>query len=417
MGNRPNRSGRATTAPRLGPRPLPLHLGIALSTWLSSLAGLPSLRNGSPLWKASLAKAAADLAKEVASVAPETFVAAVESETRRRLDQFLTGLEAYRKHPYRRNVPEPATAWSEGTTRLLDYATADDSSPARQPVLVIPSLINRAYVLDLTRPRSLLRALTRSGLRPMLLDWDRPGPVERGFGLEDYVSGRLQAALDAVLEATGRRPIVLGYCMGGLFALALAIQRVEDVKGLALLATPWDFHADRPELSRALAASLTPHWFWVDQLGELPVDLLQTLFTALDPFLVMRKFSAFARLDPASPEAEAFVALEDWVNDGVPLAAPAARECVTWWYGENRPGRGEWRIGSQSIIPERVTVPTLVVVPERDRIVPPASADALATGLLDAVILRPPLGHIGMVVGKAARRRVWPALTRWLSPA
>ena len=40
--------------------------------------------------------------------------------------------------------PEPPTLWSAGATRLLDYGPA-----RRPPLLVVPSLINRAYILDL----------------------------------------------------------------------------------------------------------------------------------------------------------------------------------------------------------------------------------------------------------------------------
>src|SRR3546814_13388537 len=79
--------------------------------------------------------------------------------------------------------------------------------------------------------------------------------------------------------------------------------------------------------------------------GALHVDLLQGLFNAFDPFLVERKFAAFGTLDPDSAKARHFVALEDWLNDGVPLAASVARECLVGWYGRNTPARGAWRIG------------------------------------------------------------------------
>src|SRR3546814_17470322 len=94
------------------------------------------------------------------------------------------------------------------------------------PVLVVPSLFNRGYILDLSAGRSFLRWLADQGFRPFLVDWDSPGEAERRFDLTDYVAGRLEAALNVVLDATGGRPVaVLGYCMGGLLALALAQRR------------------------------------------------------------------------------------------------------------------------------------------------------------------------------------------------
>ena len=53
------------------------------------------------------------------------------------------------------------------------------------------------------------------------------------------------------------------------------------------------------------------------------------------------------------------------------------------------------------------------MVPAQDRIVPPASADALAQALPGAHTLLPPLGHIGMVVSNGARASVWDPLAAW----
>ena len=53
-------------------------------------------------------------------------------------------------------------------------------------MLVVPSLINRAYILVLAPGRSALRWLAAQGLRPILMDWGAPGPAEARFGLETY---------------------------------------------------------------------------------------------------------------------------------------------------------------------------------------------------------------------------------------
>ena len=61
--------------------------------------------------------------------------------------------------------------------------------------MFVPSLVNRAYVLDLAPGRSMLRWLAERGIRPVLLDWGWPGAAERSFTLTDYVAGRLERAL------------------------------------------------------------------------------------------------------------------------------------------------------------------------------------------------------------------------------
>ena len=400
----------ATVLPRLGPRPLPLHLMAAIASFGSSQAALPLLKSGWLAWRPELSEAGRELEKQLGAVGLEALATAVGAELRARADRFLAGIERYRDHPYRRDLADPPAIWEDGSTRLLDYGIAGKGTP----LLVVPSLINRAYILDLMAEKSLLRWLAKQGMRPLLVDWGKPEPLERGFSLTDYIAGRLEAAFEAAASASSEPMPVMGYCMGGLLALALAARGPRRVSALALLAAPWDFHAERPEQARLLGALAPMLAAFFRPLGELPVDVLQTLFAALDPLLALRKFTRFAELDPVSERAKEFVALEDWLNDGVPLALPAAETCLGEWYAENVTARGIWRIAGESIDPTRCTMPTLVVVPAHDRIVPPRSARALGEILPRAEVLSPPLGHIGMVVSREAPSMVWQPLAAWL---
>ena len=423
-------------SPRGGPRPLPLHLTTALNSWLGSQAALPLLKNGSIDWKPEVAARGVALSQQLANVQAQSpkaaprenapnqnknsagtqqdpFDQAVTKEVFRRLHDLAAGIKAYRRHPYHRALETPPTLWREGTTRLLDFNPAGG-----QPVLFVPSLVNRAYILDLSAERSLLRWLAaETGLRPLLVDWDAPGEAERNFTLTDYIAGRLDAAFDAALAISrdGASVAVAGYCMGGLLALALAIRRQDQVSRLALLATPWDFHTERVAQAKAAGRAINAASALLESTGELPVDVIQSLFAGLDPFLVLRKFIAFARLDPATEKAAQFVALEDWLNDGVPLAAPVARECLAGWYGENTPHHLQWSVSGNIVDPADFTKPALVLVPELDRIVPPKSASALGHALPDATVKTLAFGHIGMVVGARAKSTVWQPLADWLS--
>ena len=396
---------------RPGPRPIALHLTAAAMACHGAALGLPILRSRPELWHPELRAEAARLASDLAGVPPEAIAGAVAAEADRRFRGFLAAVEAYRRHPARRRLEAPPAVWRQGTTRLLDFGAGRKRPGA--PVLVVPSLINRWYVLDLSAERSFLRMLRRRGLRPLVVDWDAPGPEERGFGLDRYIAGRLEAALDAAVALAGAPVGLIGYCMGGLLALALALRRPDAVAALALLATPWDFAAGQPEQARVAAAAL-PLLEPLLAAGEAPVDLLQALFFALDPFQVVEKYRRFARLDPDSPRAAGFVLLEDWLNDGVPLAAPLFRECLAGWYGENRPGRRRWRVAGGLADPAALRCPALVVLPGRDRIVPPPSAAALADALPRADRLTPAAGHIGMVAGETAPAAVAAPVGDWL---
>jgi len=223
---------------RKGPRPLMMHLAMLTGVWTASSAALPLLKSGSLPWKGELEEDGADLVKKLEILQTPVFAAALNKEAARRLKLFHEGVAAYHAHPYHRTLSDPPVCWREGTTRLLDYGGDG------RPLLLVPSLINKAYILDLAERRSFARFLRQKGFRPLLVDWGAPEKAEINFTLTDYVAGRLEGALDGALAKTGAKNLgVIGYCMGGLLALALAQRRPEAVGRLALLATPWDFHA------------------------------------------------------------------------------------------------------------------------------------------------------------------------------
>jgi poly(3-hydroxyalkanoate) synthetase len=392
---------------RRGPRPLLLHLSLAMmrsavlsSAWLSWSAAWPS--------KTGIEEPLAKIAEHVAAGGPgaeSRFAQALLTEAWAQDRTFLAGIAAYRRHPYQRQIVDPPSIWTEGGSRLLDYR-AGDKGPL---VVVIPSLINRATILDLMPGKSLMRYLAAEGLQALLLDWGDPGAIERRFTLTDYIAGRLERALIAI-----DRPVILvGYCMGGLLALAAALRRPDLVRGLALLATPWDFHAPDADRACGLAGLLPALEPAMGITGALATDLLQMLFACLDPFETPAKYRNFARLDQVGAAARLFVAIEDWLNDGIPLAAPVARACLGEWYGENATAAGLWTIAGAAVDPTRLAQPTFIAIPNRDRIVPPESASALADLIPQATVHRPAAGHVGMAAGRRAEAELWRPLRDW----
>lgn len=388
------------------------------AAWRLSKPGSPSSKPDSPVPSpAGPGSALVDLLKEIAGLDQQRFGEALQREIGRRMERMADGILAYRRHPVQRDLENPPAAWSEGNTRLLDYGATHKAARARtaRAVLVVPSLINRWEVLDLTAEKSLLRAMAAAGLRPYLVDWGTPDDDERRFDLAAYIA-RLERALAFVAKRSRRSPAVMGYCMGGTMTVALTARRPRKVARLALLAAPWDFHADKA--GHAFLLSMGPMLAdAADKIGELPVDILQTLFWSLDPWLAAKKFERFLRLEPGSAGAREFVLLEDWINSGAPLAGPVARECLIGWYGDNLPGTGKWVVDGKRILPSKIARPSLVMIPSGDRIVPPQSASALADprrGLKNVTRHDLPLGHIGMVVSGRARELCWTPLIDWL---
>ncbi len=382
---------------RRGPRPLWLHLTQPSPDWKLVLQRLSAQGLAAGLASPSLG---------TPNLAPPSLGSPILPALSAHPDAaLLSGIAAYRRHPFHRTMEDPPAIWQEGSSRLLDYGSA-----GAPPLLVVPSLVNRAYVLDLLPEHSMLRFLAAGGMRPLLLDWGYPDEAERAFTLSDYIAGRLERAMEHV----GGPLTLVGYCMGGLMAVAAALRRPDLVQRLVLLATPWDFWAASARQAQDLAGLLPLLEPMMAESGTLSIDGLQTLFSLLDPGGVGAKYRDFAGQDQASARARMFVAMEDWLNDGIPLAAPVARETLAGWYGANAPMAGEWRVLGLPVRPERLDMACFVAAPARDRIVPPESAQALGRAIAGATMHTPRAGHIGMVAGSSARRELWEVLLEWL---
>jgi polyhydroxyalkanoate synthase len=376
------------------------------------------LRNGWMPWSEDLAEAGRELGNDLAKVDPQTFGPALLAELTESHAQFLSGLEAYRTHPYRRTLTTPPPLWEKNGISLLDYGALAQAPRPQRPVLVVPSLVNRFYIMDLMENGSFLRFLASRGFRPLLIDWGDTGADTGDRTLDWYIGEILSEALGEATDVNNGNPVpVIGYCMGGTLAAALTVLRPKQISALVLLATPWDFHCDHDGPHPGIVAARRALEALISNYGLLPVDALQSMFFSLDPLLGWRKFRAFSRLKPNSAKARAFVALEDWLNDGTPLTAPVARGCLFGWYLDNEPARGDWTVAGSEIDASTIQCPVLAAIPRRDRIVSPASARALIDAIPGGEWISPDTGHIGMMVGGSAKEKLWEPMCGWLETA
>ena len=322
----------------------------------------------------------------------------------------MRGLAAFQNAPRRARFiagqasGDPAAhrvAAQVGSAQLLHYG-GDRAKGA--PVVFVPSLINPPYILDLAPDASLLGWLAGQGIDAYLLDWGMPGAGDATLDLAGHVRDRLLP----LLRTLSQPPIVAGYCLGG--TLAAAVAAIETPRALAMIAAPWRF-GGFSDAARSAVARL-----WADakpaceQLGYVPMEVLQSGFWELDPARTIRKYADFADMAPDSAQAQSFIALEDWANEGAPLTLGAGTELFEALYAADDSGRGYWDIGDVTAIsPDRLSCPTLSIVSSTDRIVPAAaSAPAGECWTLD-------LGHVGMIVGRRAQPQLWRPLLEWLS--
>jgi polyhydroxyalkanoate synthase len=380
---------------------LPMQLMLALGTWLSSPSVSACANSGFLPWKVPESLNPAENAR---------LSQAVLEEAKSRANSLLTGVLRYLDTPYTRRVAEPPAIWKCGSARLLDYSAG---RAADEVVLFIPSLINRYYILDLDKERSLLRHLAAEGIYTLVLDWGVPGDFEREFDCGDYVTEILLPAIEFLQQTTGKKIILAGYCMGGVLSLAAASLKPDAIKKLTLFATPWNFHCHN--FSPFI---LGDDWqdmieSQINEKKQMAAEFLQSLFYWTAPWAFEQKYRRFAEM--RGKAAEEFVALEHWVNDGVPLVANVARECLLDWAQKNQLHSRQWVVDGKKIDPKKIRIPTFVVIPENDHVVPRDCAMPLANSLWQRKVLSPHAGHVSMIVGAEAKKQLWEPLVKWLT--
>ena len=370
--------------------PNPLMFPLAMMNYVGSMSELKRWSEESPFLKSVNQNHAQKLEK------------AVETEARQRFQAWMDGLSRYTSTPHTaRPVLSGKPIWQQGAVTLYNYGGKGE------PLLVIPSLINRSYVLDMEPRRSLMRFLSRHAGKAHLLDWGNPEEEPINLDIAQYITQRLEPAIDLLYATHGKPVNLVGYCMGGLLAMAASIRQPHKIGKLALLATPWDFHAQGMQQPPAIL----PQAEWD---GVLPHEFIHNWFYLQKPWSVHEKFARFAKYKENSPRLKEFLKIEQWLQDGVGMSAKVAQECFIGWASENKTNQGKWQIEGQPILPNQIQKPTFLAIPERDGIVPPASTIPLVNAWPHAHIHRIQAGHISMIAGSKALDSLWKPLASWL---
>ena len=283
----------------------------------------------------------------------------------------------------------------------------------RLPVVLVPSLINKAWILDLEPGRSLVEALSAAGWDTYLVDWGTPGPEDATEDVAYVVLQLLHRSIDRICRHAGaERAHVLGYCMGGTLSLLYAALRPERVASLVALAAPVKFGeggrfkdlADAVDIDRAI----TPD-------GLLPVEVMKPAFQLLDP---MGNWTKLIALDKASKDPKILarsLVRERWLEENVPISGAFARDFLRNAYQEDRLIEGTWMVGAERVDLSAITCRVLVAVCDNDFITPPAAALPLAEAVPNARVERMDCGHIGVVVGGFGPKVFYPMLDAWFS--
>jgi polyhydroxyalkanoate synthase len=290
------------------------------------------------------------------------------------------------------------------------------TSVRKRPVLLVPSLINRHYVLDLVPGKSFAEHMAREH-DVYMIDWGRPGDEDRFLTFDDICDGYLGRAIRKVARETGEKVHVLGYCLGGTLAAIHAAVRPEHIASLALIAAPVAF-SDDGQLSTWTRSPTFDIDALVEAFGNVPAWLMQASFHMLRPTMNLAKLVHV--LDKAGDDdfLEGFRAIETWANDNVDFPGEAYRRYIRELYREDRLIKGTFRLSDRPARLDAIGCPVMCITFEHDSIVPWRSAAALLDRVssTDKEHLHLPGSHVGAVVSRAAKKHLWPKISAfWAS--
>jgi polyhydroxyalkanoate synthase len=303
----------------------------------------------------------------------------------------------------------------ENKWRLLRYLPKGDKTALRTPLLLVPSLINRHYVLDLMPGKSLAEYLVGMGHDVYVIDWGTPSDEDRFLSFDDICDRYLGRAVRHVARTSKRNAThLLGYCLGGTLTSIYVAARPEYVASMAVLAAPVRFHDDGLLSLWTRTASFDIDAV-VDAYGNVPHQLMQSAFQLLRPTLPLSK--AVHLLDRAWNDEylDGFLALETWGSDNVSFPGECFRQYVRDLYRKDGLVNQSFALSGTPVNLGNIQCPVLAVTFEHDNIVPWQSAAALMDliGSADKQRIHLPGGHVGAVVSKAASKSLWPQLSSW----
>ncbi len=308
-------------------------------------------------------------------------------------------------------MPTPrTTVFRDGTATLMRFENAAGEHGKGAAVLLVPSMINKWYVMDLRPGASMIDALVAQGLDVFCIDWGEPQAEDRYLSWDD-VQERLARLMRATRRIAGRTQIgVLGYCMGATLCAVAVARKPQGVSALINLAGPIDFSH-----SGVLGEMTDARWFDGDALaaaGNITTAQMQSGFTSMRPTLQIGKWIGLIDRADDVLAVDAFAAMETWANDNVPFPAAAYATYIRELYQGNLLVAGKHVACGQRIRLSDITCPTMVICAAKDAICPPPAATALTDLCGSAIkkVVTVPGGHVGAVIGSRASRELYPAI-------
>lgn len=347
---------------------------------------------------------------------PEAISRQVRLEVDRALRRNIKGLDfLVAGQPDVGQMPKEAL-YRDGTAVLYRYRPLLDEI-YRVPLLVISPPSNRGYIFDLAKGQSFFEYLLQHGYDVYNLDWNPPRRDERDLSFDDYVGRFIPMALAEIEARTGEKDIsVAGYCAGGTLAVIYAaIEYRDHLRNLVTLATPIDF------------SQMQLFQTWADK-RYFDVDLLVSELELIPGELML---GAFDLARPANRTAgrvnlwtnmwndefvKSYRMFDRWAAETLPLPGAYFRQLIKQLMWENALVRGTLDVCGKTVDLKRIKASTLNIVAKHDHVVSHEATAPLMTmtSSNDRKELIAKGGHVSLVAGPSAVRRLWPFIDNWL---
>jgi polyhydroxyalkanoate synthase subunit PhaC len=305
--------------------------------------------------------------------------------------------------------------WTHRNTTLYRYRSAERRHHV--PVLLVFALINRPSIFDLQPGNSFVEYLVDEGFDVFLVDWGEPDD-DADMGLEEFVLDELHWAVRETLRSSGTDELsLLGWCMGGTLAVMYAATLGDTVRNLILLTTPIDTTTSRYS-TWVTRDSFDPSTITA-AYPAVPGRLIDLANKTLKP--VTNYWATYRRLwedvYAGKHRRAAYQAMAKWVADNPSFPGRAFRDWITLMHKQNALVRGRVQLRDYRVDLARIEQNLLVVTAGADHIAPREGTTPLLDLVRSADVthIESPGGHIGLMVGSAARRGLWPDIAEWLA--
>ena len=254
--------------------------------------------------------------------------------------------------------------------QLIQYTPTTDKVAA-EPLLYVPPLVNRYYMIDLVPRQSLVKWLVDEGRTVFVISWVNPGPEHRDMGVGDYVLDGIVEAVGQVKSRTGHAPDLFSFCLGGtLAAIALAWLaakgRADEVNSATLIGALVDFSDMRDWSAFVHEAHLGALEDYLEAQGFADSIELQRLFAAMRANdLIWSSVVNHYLLDRPAPASD----LLYWFEDGARIPAAFLKSYNRELLLENRLKEpAGFKVGDVAIDLSAIATPMLVLALKDDHV-------------------------------------------------